>query len=372
MGSIEPYQISTGETLYRVRFRKPDRSSTSKRGFKGKREAQRYLSEQETAINKGHFIDELHSKTSLDTIAAPWLENKKGILKPSSYRPMESAWRIHVQPTWGKKQIGSIRHSEIQKWVSGLAEKFSPTVVIRAHNILSAILEVAVRDRLISTNDAKGIGLPKKNTKRKAYLSFEQVELLASKSKNYGPLVLTMAYTGLRWGEVTALRVQDYDAAKRRITVNENAVDVSGKIHVGKPKSHKSRSVPVAGFLVDMLNEATHEKQSLQLIFGDGNNYVRQSTSGRGWFAKAVKLSQSEDETFPRVTPHDLRHTAASLAVSAGANVKAVQRMLGHASAAMTLDTYADLFDDDLDAVAVGLDEARSARIVSMSVSMAA
>lgn len=58
------------------------------------------------------------------------------------------------------------------------------------------------------------------------------------------------------------------------------------------------------------------------------------------------------------MTPHDLRHTAASLAISAGANVKAVQRMLGHASAAMTLDTYADLFDDDLDNVADALDRA--------------
>ena len=58
------------------------------------------------------------------------------------------------------------------------------------------------------------------------------------------------------------------------------------------------------------------------------------------------------------MTVHDLRHTAASLAVSAGANVKAVQRMLGHASAAMTLDVYADLFDDDLDAVAQALDTA--------------
>ncbi|NLB46665.1 MAG: tyrosine-type recombinase/integrase, partial [Microbacteriaceae bacterium] len=61
----------------------------------------------------------------------------------------------------------------------------------------------------------------------------------------------------------------------------------------------------------------------------------------------------------PRVTPHDLRHTAASLAISAGANVKAVQRMLGHASAAMTLDTYAELFDDDLDDVAAALDQQR-------------
>jgi integrase len=56
------------------------------------------------------------------------------------------------------------------------------------------------------------------------------------------------------------------------------------------------------------------------------------------------------------MTIHDLRHTAASLAVSAGANVKAVQRMLGHASAAMTLDTYSDLFDDDLDAIATRID----------------
>jgi site-specific recombinase XerC len=74
-----------------------------------------------------------------------------------------------------------------------------------------------------------------------------------------------------------------------------------------------------------------------------------------GWFAKAVAESK-----VPRTTPHDLRHTAASLAVSAGANVKAVQKMLGHASAAMTLDIYADLFDDDLEAVAVALDQARS------------
>jgi integrase len=69
----------------------------------------------------------------------------------------------------------------------------------------------------------------------------------------------------------------------------------------------------------------------------------------------------AESVGLPGLVPHELRHTAASLAVSAGANVKAVQRMLGHASAAMTLDTYADLFDDDLDAVADRLDVAARA-----------
>ena len=67
------------------------------------------------------------------------------------------------------------------------------------------------------------------------------------------------------------------------------------------------------------------------------------------------------------MTIHDLRHTAASLAISAGANVKVVQKLLGHASAAMTLDTYADLFDDDLNAVAVRLNEAAiSSNVVRM------
>ena len=75
-------------------------------------------------------------------------------------------------------------------------------------------------------------------------------------------------------------------------------------------------------------------------------------------FRPAVARCQDTDHTFPTITPHDLRHTAASLAVSVRANVKAVQPMLGHAKASMTLDTYADLFDEDLDEVADRLDAA--------------
>ena len=76
---------------------------------------------------------------------------------------------------------------------------------------------------------------------------------------------------------------------------------------------------------------------------------------------QARNVPHSVRAVFPRVTPHSLRHTAASLAVKSGANVKAVQRMLGHASAAMTLDTYADLFEDDLDDVGDALDRAATA-----------
>ncbi|WP_257994030.1 tyrosine-type recombinase/integrase [Corynebacterium ulcerans] len=76
-----------------------------------------------------------------------------------------------------------------------------------------------------------------------------------------------------------------------------------------------------------------------------------------GWFQAAVEAAKASDSEFPVITPHGLRHVAAGLLVQSGANVKVVQRQLGHASAAMTLDVYAALFDDDLDVVGRALGE---------------
>lgn len=185
--------------------------------------------------------------------------------------------------------------------------------------------------------------------------------------------MLTLAYTALRWGEATGLRVRNLNELRRRLTVEENAVLAGGKLHVGTPKTHRKRTVPFPAFLGPMLAEQAQRKPPTALLFGDGETHMLLPNSVDGWFAAAVKRVQSidlkaaeeakakgddEPPVMPRVTPHDLRHTAASLAISSGANVKAVQRMLGHASAAMTLDTYADLFDDDLDAVAERVAEA--------------
>jgi integrase len=82
--------------------------------------------------------------------------------------------------------------------------------------------------------------------------------------------------------------------------------------------------------------------------------------SSAAWFAAAVQRA-----TIQQVTPHDLRHTCASLAVSAGVDVLALQRMRGHTSAKVTLDIYADLFDDDLDAVAITRDSRYSRESVA-------
>jgi integrase len=99
------------------------------------------------------------------------------------------------------------------------------------------------------------------------------------------------------------------------------------EIHVGTPKTHKRARSPTPSASPD--DRAGVRRQGPEgLLFGDGVHHMRNSGS-QGWFANAVKRAQTVDPSIPRLTPHDLRHTAASLAISSGANVKAVQRMLG-------------------------------------------
>ena len=344
---------------YLVRYRKPDNSQAAKRGFESKREAQRFLAYVQAALISGAYIDPVHARATVSDLGTEWLEGQMAVLKPSSMHSLESAWRVHVRPAWGERTVGEIRHSEVRDWVTDLSTNLRATSVIRAHGILAGILEIAVRDRRIPDNPARGIRLPKKRPMQRAYLTHGEVLELAQRSL-YPELVYLLAYTGLRWGEATALRVRDLQPERRRLTVRENAVAVNGAIHVGSPKANRIRSVPYPAFMDPMLRASTAGKPIDALMFGDGINHMRLPNSQSGWFANAVRRTCNDIDTFPVVTPHALRHTAASLAISAGANVKAVQRMLGHASAAMTLDTYADLFDDDLTGVSQAMHEARA------------
>lgn len=371
-GSITAYETAAGKR-YRVRYRKPDKSQTDKRGFRTKREAELFLASVTVSKATGEYIDPALGRTTITRLSVGWLAGKKTTLKPSTYRPMLSAWTKHVEPRWGDREISGVQPSEVQEWVAQLAENRSATTVARALGVLAGILDTAVADRRLARNPARGAKTPRKKPKPRVYLTHDQVHRLAAASA-HPALLLTLAYTGLRWGEVSALRVRNVNELRRRLTVEENAVLSGAELHVGTPKTHRKRTVPYPVFLGRLLAAEARGKAPEALLFGDGVAHMRLPDSTGGWFAGAVRRVQAADEraleeakaraaaegrddvalpsVLPRVTPHDLRHTAASLAISAGANVKAVQRMLGHASAAMTLDTYSDLFDDDLDAVA--------------------
>ncbi|WP_431800388.1 tyrosine-type recombinase/integrase [Microbacterium kunmingense] len=361
-GSITAYTTAQGKR-YRVRYRKPDKSQTDKRGFKTKREAELFLASVTVSKATGEYIDPALARITVGSLAPTWLAGKKSVTKPSTYRPLESAWKKHVQPRWSAREISGVQPSEVQAWISGLAATSSPSTVLRVHGVLAGIFDMAVADRRIPRNPARGLVLPRKRKSLHSYLSHDQLHRLAMTSTR-PELVLFLGYTGLRWGEATALRIRHVNRLRRRVHVEENAVLVAGTIHVGSPKTHELRAVPYPEFLDRRIGELCAGKRPTDLLFGDGRTHLKLPDWRDGWFAGAVSRMMSEDPTFERITLHDLRHTAASLAVSSGANVKAVQRMLGHASATMTLDTYADLFDDDLEAVAVSLDAAARAASV--------
>lgn len=362
MATIEAYKTSAGRR-YMVRYRKPNRRQTMKRGFETKRAAERFAANVEVSKDRGEYIDPSKSRATIGELGPKWLARQTH-LKPSSYRPLEIAWRIHVEPMWAEHRINAIDNDEVQDWVSDLSKKRGPTTVIRAFGILSAILEESVRNRRLFKNPCGDINLPRKISKAHTYLGHAQVHALARESRSFQGVVLVLAYCGIRWGELTGLRVRDVNLSRRRLSIEQNAVEVGVEIIVGTPKNHERRWVPYPELLDGYLKTACKDKLPDALVFSspDGTfmRRTRANENSGGWFAGAIRRSG-----VPNLTPHDLRHTAASLAVQSGANVKAVQRMLGHKSAAMTLDIYADLFEDDLEAVAEAMNAAAAPYITA-------
>ena len=273
-------------------------------------------------------------------------------LKPSTRARYEGIVTKHISPRWGTTALAKVGHADVAAWVAGL--DLAPASVRYVHRVFALVLELAVRDGRIPRNPAAGVRLPKARKAEKRFLSRDEVFRLADCAGERRALVLTLAYCGLRWGELAALRVGRVDLMRRRLTVAESLIEVGGRLTWGTPKSHQIRSVPVSRFLADLLAVELAGKGPEDLVFTTVTGRpLRNLNFRRDSFDRAAV-----EAGLAGLTPHELRHTAASLAVSSGANVKAVQRMLGHASAAMTLDVYSGLFDDDLDGLAERMDAA--------------
>ena len=358
MATIEKYTAG-GQVRYAVRFRKPDNKQTWKRGFTTQRDAKAFANVVEAAKLRGEFIAHKPGRVTVGALGPAWLDRQRGHMKPSGFRSYESAWRVHVAPRWAHTAIADVRFSDVAAWVADMSAERGPVIVATAYSVLARILDDAVRDRTLVSNPARGVKLPKRTPKRNIYLCVGQLHRLADEAGHYRSLVLLLGVGGLRWGEAAALRVSDIDFLRRRIELHRNAVTVGRQTYVGTLKSNKNRTVVLPPSVIDALAQTAEGKGRDDLMWPSRTgSYLAPPAARESWLSGAVARCQKADPTFPRVTAHALRHTAASLAISAGANPKVVQRMLGHASAAMTLDVYADLFESDLDTVADRLETA--------------
>ncbi|MGW6119988.1 hypothetical protein ACWFRF_13160 [Nocardia sp. NPDC055165] len=153
------------------------------------------------------------------------------------------------------------------------------------------------------------------------------------------------------------MRVRDIDFLRRRMTLIENAPIVGTAVVIGSLKGHTNRTVPIPKSAAD---ELAVRKGRDDLLWSKSEcEHLGPPASKDSWMSGAVARRMKTDETFPRVTPTPCGTPPPTGRVGR-ANVKAVQKMLGHKSAAMSLDVYADLFDDDLNAVAERLEQSAS------------
>lgn len=342
---------------WRARYRDPSGKEHA-RHFDRKVDAERWLAGVETAKARGEWVDPARARITVEDWSQRWT-GTLGQLKQTTRARYAGLLRRQVLPRWGRTPLSAVSHADVATWITELsADGLSASSVRQAYRVLSLMLDLAVKDNRIVRNPAKGMRLPPARIPDKLFLDHRQVDALATAcGETDGLVIYTLAYTGLRWGELAALRVRRVNLLRRRLEVAESVTEVEGHLVFDTPKSHQCRSVPIPRFLADALAQHLAGKGPDDLVFtARGGGVLRNNNFRRDVFDQAAI-----DAGLPGLTPHELRHTAASLAVAAGANVKAVQRMLGHASAAMTLDVYAGLFADDLDALADRLDQAAGA-----------
>ena len=336
---------------WRAGYRGPDGREHS-RSFRRKLDAERWLRDELQKQDRGLWVDPSAGAVAFREYAEGWF--RALTLKPKTIAGYRSLLDSRILPTLGAVELRRINPDFLRLWVADMAsDGLSASRMAQAKRVVSAVLSQAVSDGLIGRNPAEMVKVPKTRERDQRYLTTEQVTELAEaveqRMRGGGLLVKLLSYGGLRWGEAVALRADNVDVLRRRVHVKESATLVNGKLVWGAPKSHRSRTVVMPRFLVD---------EMAPILSGD--SLVFTSPSGQPLrspnFLRRVWQPAVTECGLRDLVPHDLRHTAASLAISAGASVKAVQRMLGHSSAQITLDRYTHLFDDDLEEVADSMD----------------
>lgn len=362
MASISKYSTNKG-TKWRVSYRDELGKSKTKAGFRTKAQAQAWIHQWETDKIRGEAVDDRGA--TVDYFVKRWKDLKTPTWSKSWGRSMGVHIDKNVLPYWEGKKVANVRRADVQEWVNSMAATYAPKTIKHMRACLKGSLDLAVEEAYIKKNPCEGITLPRPVPEEKIFLTLGQVKTLSEKSK-YPLIVLLLGTVGLRWNEVAGLRVRNVDLENRRIHIRQGATTVDTEVVETPLKTANARRDVVFGrFMVEPLRKLVEERREaggddafLFIKQGTTENVPLKLPSNKGWFDYASRRAHDEDPAIPAdLTPHDLRHVAAGLLVGSGATVLGVQRQLGHASAAMTLDIYAGLWDTSLDDLSDSMSE---------------
>ncbi|HLN05727.1 MAG TPA: tyrosine-type recombinase/integrase [Acidimicrobiales bacterium] len=347
-------------TSWQATYRGPDGRERTKT-FQRKVEAEGWVSDEQSALRHGSWIDPKAGKTTFGDFARSWQAAQ--VHRPATAANIGSALRKHILPTFEARPIASIRPSEIQTWVRGISGKLSSSSVRVVVANVRAIFNAAVRDQVIARSPCVGVKLPAVDRSKVQPLETAEVfALVKAVPDRYQALVIFAAGTGLRQGECFGLTLDRVDFLRRQVTVDRQLVLLAPRGRgpaFGPPKTQASyRVVPLPAVVLDALaaHLAAYPVGTDGFLFtSDAGEPIRRTGFSNIW-RPAVKAAGAPNGT----GFHALRHFYASLLIRHGESVKVVQARLGHASAAETLDTYSHLWPDSEDQTRAAVDEVLS------------
>ncbi len=304
----------------------------------------------------------LDERQTLAHFLADWLKTMHTRLRPRSYIRYEEAVRLHLLPALGKTPLARLQPQQLQVlYRDKLAEGQAPASVARLHAVLHKALADALRLGLVARNVGSLVQAPSARStggrhRRSQSLTPEQARALLAATPDH-PLeaffVLALT-TGMRRGEVLGLRWSDVDLEKGWAEVRQTVEHLGGGAYTfTAPKTERSRrKVPLGALAVAALRRQRVRQNAQRLAVGAvwvDEGLIFTDAIGRPLRGNHILQRQFQPllqrAGLPAIRLHDLRHTAATLAAHEGAPVRVVSELLGHSSAAMTLDMYQHAFD---------------------------
>jgi len=329
-------------------------------GKREKQKALRWAHDQEAAIRGGTYVEPKAGRVTLQGLfdevhaARPYAKATLGI---HAFVWGDPENRSHALHAIRHRRVGTITRAEVDE---ALARIDAPAVRAKTRALLSMLLSHAIAEYNLRENPAKVLrrsttraekmATPKAKARRRYLTDDELARLAEAVPARYAALVRLGARVGLRPGEALALRVGKFDPMRRRLVIDTS---VSGFTKTGEARELTLPSV-IADELAAHLARYSRPKDPEALMFPSQDGTMLTVNGWRHTFQRAVTRAGLPEG----LSPNDLRHSAVSWAISLGANVYHVQRMVGHAKPSITLDTYGELWDEGAEQLAERMDEA--------------
>ena len=324
--------------------------------FATKADAALWLSTVETDRARGHLLDQRLRVRPFGDGAGEWLAELH--VKPKTEVSYESSLRNHMLPVFENRPVGGITYRDCKGVVDGLSvQGLAPGTIGEARKVLRMVLQEALRADAIRRNPADGLRVPRGERVEMVFLTVPEVFALAEAVANpprpashqlqrwpqYGLLERLAAFSGLRAGEIGALRVGRVAVDGGWVEVAESVEEVHGQLVYGPTKTYTRRRVdlPVALAVEIAAHRASRPADPSAFLFtAPSGGPLRHTNFYRRFFRPAVTRAGLSSRT----RFHDLRHTAAAIMIGEGAHLLVVKERLGHSTIAVTADRYGHLY----------------------------